>query len=73
MDSPIMSNGTHEQLRYIPLSYNNDASEESARTLVFALRPAWEHGEGAIEIIRFKDGITNTVGLLPVQVHGIPD
>jgi hypothetical protein len=73
MGSSEMTNGTHEQLRYIPLSYNNESSEESALTLVFTLRPIWEHLEGPVELIRFKDGITNTVGCLPLQVYGTPD
>ena len=37
--------------------------------LVFSLRPEWEHSEGAVEIVRFKEGITNTVGLMPVRMH----
>ena len=73
MGLPNMSNGTHEQLRYIPQSYDNESSEESALSLVFALRPAWKHLEGPMSIVRFKDGITNTVGCLPVQVQGTPD
>ena len=65
MSEPAESNGAHERLRYIPLSYNNEFSEKSALALVFSLRPEWEHLEGPIEIVRFKDGITNTVGFLP--------
>lgn len=61
-------NGIHEQLRYISLSYDNDCSEKSALALVFSLRPDWEHSEGPIEIIKFKDGITNTVGYLQIPM-----
>lgn len=62
MSPPTKSNGTHDQLRHFPLTYSNESSEKSALTLIYSLRPEWEHSEGPIEIVRFKDGITNTVG-----------
>ena len=51
-----------DQLRFIPLTYNNADSHTSALRLVLSLLPDWEFGEGQIEFIRFTDGITNTVG-----------
>ena len=51
-----------DQLRFIPLTYNNADSHTSALRLVLSLLPNWEFGEGKIEFIRFTDGITNTVG-----------
>jgi hypothetical protein len=67
--SPSSSpNGTHKELRHIPLAYNNESSEKSALTLIFSLQPKWEHLEGPVEIEKFKDGITNTVGFLPIRV-----
>ena len=68
-DSPTTS--VPELLRYIPLTYNNTESEKSAHALIFRLRPEWKHSEGKIEIVRFKDGITNTVGTL--KRHSISD
>lgn len=56
------------ELRYIPLSYNAADSQTSALRLVLSLHPEWEHEEGKIEFIRFKDGITNTVCTL-AQAH----
>lgn len=50
-----------DSLRHIPLSYNNADSQASALRLVLTLFPDWEHTEGKVEFIRFKDGITNTV------------
>lgn len=50
-----------DTLRHIPLSYNNADSQASALRLVLTLFPDWEHTEGKVEFIRFKDGITNTV------------
>jgi len=52
------------QLRHIPLSYNTADSHASALRLALSLFPRWEQEEGRIEFIRFKDGITNTVGML---------
>lgn len=69
MSHSARPNGVHEQLRYVPLGYDNDCSEKSALALVFNLRPEWEHSEGPIEIVKFKDGITNTVGLLQVPMR----
>jgi len=48
------------EIRQIPLSYDKE-SEISALRLILALFPGWEHDEGAIDFIPFKDGITNTV------------
>ncbi|KAI9728684.1 MAG: hypothetical protein M1828_002790 [Chrysothrix sp. TS-e1954] len=43
------------------LSYSAARSEDSARELIYALKPEWEHSPGPLEFIRFKDGITNTL------------
>lgn len=48
-------------LRRLSLSYNSADSNTSALRLVLALFPDWEHTEGEVEFVRFKDGITNTV------------
>lgn len=69
MSPSTKPNGAHEQLHYIAMSYDNESSEKSALTLVFSIRPEWEHAEGLIDIERFKDGITNTVGFLPTHMH----
>ena len=50
-----------ESTRHLSLRYNNADSQSSALRLVFSLFPEWEHSEGKVEFIRFKDGITNTV------------
>lgn len=51
------------EMRHIPLSYDNAESQTSSLRLVLTLFPDWEHSQGKIEFIRFKDGITNTVRL----------
>lgn len=47
--------------KLIPLSYEHESSDASALKLVFALRPEWEKQHGSMDIIKFTDGITNTV------------
>ena len=49
------------KVRFIPLSYNNADSQTSALRIILALFPQWERTEGAIEFVRFTDGITNTL------------
>jgi ethanolamine kinase len=60
MDS-MHTNGHPVPLRYIPLSYNNSESEDSALRLVYAIEPKWREEEGVVEITKFTDGITNNV------------
>ena len=59
------SNGIHQNgpgLRQLALSYETDAgSKTSALRLIHTLFPEWEQGEGPVEFIPFKDGITNTL------------
>ncbi|OCK83062.1 kinase-like protein [Lepidopterella palustris CBS 459.81] len=50
-----------ESIRYLPLSYDNADSENTAFQLIFALRPEWRESASTIEFIRFTDGITNTL------------
>ena len=59
--------GIFNEIPYISLSYSNADSQTSALRLILTLFPDWEHSDGKIEFIRFKDGITNTVGLSPTD------
>ncbi|KAI2466386.1 ethanolamine kinase [Annulohypoxylon bovei var. microspora] len=54
-------NGHLGQLRHIPLSYDSENSDSSARALILALRPEWSNPDSEIEFTSFKDGITNTL------------
>lgn len=56
-------NDIFNEIPYISLSYSNADSQTSALRLILTLFPDWEHSDGKIEFIRFKDGITNTVCL----------
>lgn len=48
-------------VRYIPLSYNPQSSDESALKLITSLFPEWANSSSTIEFVRFTDGITNTL------------
>lgn len=52
-----------EQLPVLPLSYSPANSDGSATKLVYTLLPEWNPAKGGrgITIVRFTDGITNTV------------
>ena len=63
MSSCGTSNDIFNQIPYLPLSYSNADSQTSALRLILTLFPDWDHSDGKIEFIRFKDGITNTVCL----------
>ncbi|KAI1373625.1 ethanolamine kinase [Hypoxylon crocopeplum] len=56
-----VANGQLGQLRYIPLAYDSETSDSSARALILALRPEWSSPDSNIEFVPFKDGITNTL------------
>ncbi|KAI0882718.1 kinase-like protein [Annulohypoxylon maeteangense] len=56
-----VANGQLGQLRHIPLSYDSENPDSSARALILALRPEWSSPDSKIEFISFKDGITNTL------------
>lgn len=52
-----------EELPMLPLSYSPANSDASAAKLVYTLIPEWNPAMGGrgITIVRFTDGITNTV------------
>jgi ethanolamine kinase len=63
-------NGAVAPLRYIPLSYDHADSKVSALRLVLTLNPEWEGPGNSIELVRFTDGITNTVRRSTLQAPG---
>lgn len=48
-------------VRHIDLSFESGDCEGSALRLIYALLPEWESSEGDVELIKFTEGITNTV------------
>jgi ethanolamine kinase len=59
MDRP--SNGHTYSLPYVDLAYDHKDSEKSAKELVFAIQSKWRDNPDQVQIVQFKDGITNTV------------
>lgn len=55
------SNGHAPRLQLIDASFNPQDSESSALDLVYRIQSKWRDGPGKIEIVKFTDGITNTV------------
>ncbi|KAL2269850.1 hypothetical protein VTJ83DRAFT_2034 [Remersonia thermophila] len=65
-ENGVHANGGHngvgeDHIRYVPLSYDSANSDDSARRLVFAIRPDWQGPDSKVEFVRFTDGITNTL------------
>lgn len=46
---------------HIDLSYDHTNSVDSLRKLVFNIHPKWREHTDELEIVKFTDGITNTV------------
>ncbi|POS73611.1 ethanolamine kinase [Diaporthe helianthi] len=53
--------GQHPPVRFISQTYDGSDSENSARQLILSLRPEWSSDDSNIELVRFTDGITNTL------------
>lgn len=49
------------EIPYLPLTFDNENADESALKLAYAFNPSWKNTEGPVDIVRFTDGITNTL------------
>lgn len=67
VSSTTSSNGHAPRLQLIDASFNPQDSEASALDLVYRIQSKWRDGPGKIEIVKFTDGITNTVSLAHPQ------
>ncbi|KAG9783402.1 Ethanolamine kinase [Exophiala dermatitidis] len=56
-----IANGESPPLPYIDLEFDNQNVDESARALVYRIQPKWRDAPGQLEIVKFTDGITNTL------------
>ena len=56
-----LPNGHSASLRRIQLSYDNNDSDNSVLRLAYTIKPKWREDAGDMEVIKFTDGITNTV------------
>lgn len=59
--SPALTNGEHGHVRFIPLTYDSQDSQNSALKLIYTLLPEWTSEDSNVEFVRFTDGITNTL------------
>ena len=57
-------------VRYIPLTFDNADADKSALELAYAFDPSWKNSEGEVEIVRFTDGITNTLSKATRKMPG---
>lgn len=58
------SNGYLPPLQQIDLVFDNSSVDDSATALVYRIQPKWRDAPGNTEIVKFTDGITNTVRVL---------
>lgn len=56
-------------LQQIDLSFDNNSFDDSARALAYRIQPKWRDAPGKIDIVKFTDGITNTVRVHPSFRH----
>jgi ethanolamine kinase len=59
--SPAAAQHGLGNIRLLPLRYDNADSEASALRLIRALVPEWGTGDSRVDLLRFTDGITNTL------------
>lgn len=60
-NGPHSSSLNGASIPYIPLAYDGTDPDTSPRRLIFALRPDWAAEDSNLELVRFTDGITNTL------------
>ena len=56
-------------LVYLDLAYNLSDSETTAKELAYRIQPKWREAPEQIQIVQFKEGITNTVSWPPTGAH----
>lgn len=59
--SSHVTNGDSSELRYIDLTYDHNDWERTAKELAYQIDPSWREHPEQIQLVHFKEGITNTV------------
>lgn len=67
MSAPICNGDNSVQTRHLDMIFDSNNPNASALGLIYALYPKWQNDEGPVELTRFTEGITNTVGLPSVR------
>ena len=57
-------------VRYIPITFDNENRDAAALELAYEVYPSWKDTNGEVEIVRFTDGITNTLSKATKKVPG---
>jgi ethanolamine kinase len=55
---------------FLPITFDNNDADKSALDLAYAFNPTWKESEGEVEIVRFTDGITNTLSKATKKLPG---
>lgn len=63
------TNGALGDLPYLDFAYDLSNSESTAKELAYKIQPKWRESPEQIQIVQFKEGITNTVGNRSTSVH----
>ena len=58
---------------FLPITFDNSDADNSALKLAYAFNPTWKDSEGEVEIVRFTDGITNTLSKATKKSPGKTD
>lgn len=56
-------------LLYLDLAYDLSNSETTAKELAYKIQPKWREAPEQIQIVQFKEGITNTVSRPRISAH----
>lgn len=63
------ASGILGDLPYLEFAYELSNSETTAKELAYRIQPKWREVPEQIQIVQFKDGITNTVSSPPLDAH----
>lgn len=64
----VDTSGHSSPLLHLDATFNNKNVDESAIELVYRIQPKWRSAPGKLEVVKFTDGITNTVCFPPVSL-----
>ena len=65
----VSENGVLHGLPYLDLAYELNNSEATAKELAYSIQPSWRDTPEQIQIVQFKEGITNTVRWSRASAH----
>ncbi|KAH7017827.1 kinase-like domain-containing protein [Ilyonectria destructans] len=60
-NSQIGQDGQNGHVPFLPLTYDNNDSQNSGLKIILTLAPDWTSEDSRVDFVRFTDGITNTL------------